>query len=176
MISEKILAPLETLLSNIPTEWDGKKAILQMRNADYKHWKQMEWIGFYFQFLCENMLSSIVTIPGPKFGRVTFDGLAQIPWDFKVHPNKNPKGKISNNIPANDKNATLQAIEKFGGVGLILAVGDAVYDDQNRNFQIWHQQLKGGLSRYEKERTIRTSSSRLRKTSFTLTSDCKSAR
>ena len=33
-------------LKNIPTMWDGKKAILEMKENEYPHWKQMEWIGF----------------------------------------------------------------------------------------------------------------------------------
>jgi hypothetical protein len=42
-------------LSRFPKHWDGKKCILQMREEGFSHWKQMEWIGFYFQFLCEKI-------------------------------------------------------------------------------------------------------------------------
>ncbi|KKT16978.1 MAG: hypothetical protein UV99_C0003G0023 [Parcubacteria group bacterium GW2011_GWC1_43_61] len=78
----------------MPTDWDGQKAILEMRDADYPQWRQMEWIGFYFQFFCDKNLAPLMKIPGPKYGRVEFDGFSEIPWDFKAHPNKNANGLV----------------------------------------------------------------------------------
>ena len=106
--------------------------------------------------------------PGPKYGKVEFDGLAEIPWDFKVHPIKDPKGKESTSVILNDSVAIAKAIKQFGRAGLILASGDAEYNDKSRKFQRWHQKLKGGLSNYEEERISRDAHSRLRKTSFAL--------
>lgn len=169
MISKNLIDKLSKLLAEVPARWDGRKAISEMKSAGYPHWKQMEWIGFYFQFLCDTKLSSIMKIPGPKYGRVEFDGFSEIPWDFKVHPEKNAKGQESRSVIVNDRLATTQAIEKFGGAGLILAIGEATYNDQDRSFQIWHQELKGGLSKYEEERISRKAPSRLRKTEFKLT-------
>lgn len=168
MISKKLIAPLEKLLAQMPTLWDGRKAILEMRDSGYPHWKQMEWIGFYFQFLCDTKLTPLVKIPGPEYGRVKFDGFFEIPWDFKAHPNKNTKNQVNSSVIVNDKRAVNKAIKKFGGVGLILAIGDAEYNDENRSFQIWHKKLKGGLSKYEKQRILRKAPSRLRKTAFRL--------
>lgn len=168
MISTKIIDKLAKLLAEMPAEWEGRQAILEMKNVEYPHWKQMEWIGFYFQFLCDTKLSSIMEIPGPKYGRVEFDGFFEIPWDFKAHPTKNAKGQESRSVIVNDRLATAQAIKKFGGAGLILAIGEAIYNDQDRSFQIWHQEQKGGLSNYEKERILRKAPSRLRKTAFRL--------
>ena len=56
------------------------------------------------------------------------------------------KGKESSSVIVNDKLATAKAIKQFGGAGLILAAGNATYNDKDRSFQIWHQELKGGLS------------------------------
>ncbi len=168
MISKKLLTKLEELLARVPTVWDGRKAILEMRDSSYPHWKQMEWIGFYFQFLCDAYLSPLVKIPGPKYGRVEFDGFLEIPWDFKAHPNKNARGQDNKNVIVNDSLAIAGAIKQFGAAGLILAVGDAEYNDGNRKFQIWHQELKGGLSNFEKQRILRKAPSRLRKTAFRL--------
>ena len=154
-------------LLNIPTHWDGKKAILEMKNANYKHWKQMEWFGWYFQFLCEKNLKPILTIPCPKrFGRVSFDGFYKIPWDFKAHVNRPNK----NDLIVNDSEATSLAITEYGAVGLILAQGDAKYNDEDGSFKRWHDNLKGGLSRYEIERIQRNAKSRLRKVEFSLKS------
>ena len=103
MISKALVEKMSELLSEMPTRWDGRQAILEMKNADYPHWKQMEWIGFYFQFLCDTKLSSLMEIPGPKYGRVEFDGFAEIPWDFKAHPTKNAKGRESKSVIVNDR-------------------------------------------------------------------------
>mgnify|MGYP001589569737 FL=1 len=168
MISAKLIEQLEKVLSQMPAEWDGRKAILEMRDADYPHWKQMEWIGFYFQFLCDTKLPPIMKVPGPKYGRVEFDGFAEIPWDFKAHPLKNANGQENKNVIVNDNIAIAAAIKQFRGAGLILASGNAEYNDENRHFQLWHQKLKGGLSKYEEERILRKAPSRLRKTSFVL--------
>lgn len=129
MISKNLIDTLNKLLAEMPARWEGRKAILEMKNAGYPHWKQMEWIGFYFQFLCDAKLSSIMETPGPKYGRVEFDGFSEIPWDFKAHPEKNAKGQKSKSVIVNDRLATAQAIKKFGGAGLILAIGKAVYND-----------------------------------------------
>ena len=168
MISKKIITQLEELLKQMPAVWDGRKAILEMRDSGYPHWKQMEWIGFYFQFLCDTKLPPLVKIPGPKYGRVEFDGFSEIPWDFKAHPDKNANGQDNKSVIVNDSLAIAEAIKQFGGAGLILAIGDAKYNDEDRSFQVWHQELKGGLSNFEKERILRKVPSRLRKTEFRL--------
>ncbi|MBU4030890.1 hypothetical protein KJ756_01905 [Patescibacteria group bacterium] len=168
MISTKLVKQLEKTLKQMPIVWDGREAILEMRDAGYSHWKQMEWVGFYFQFLCESKLSPIVKIPGPKYGNVEFDGFSEIPWDFKAHPRKNAKGKINTSVIINDRQAIVEAIKQHSSVGLILAIGDAEFNDENRNFQIWHKKLKGKMSDYEKKRILRKAPSRLRKTSFKL--------
>lgn len=168
MISKKIIAQLEELLSQMPAVWDGRKAILEMRDSGYPHWKQMEWVGFYFQFLCDTKLPPLVKIPGPKYGRVEFDGFSEIPWDFKAHPDKNANGQDNKSVIVNDSLAIAGAIKQFGGAGLILAIGDTEYNDEDRSFQAWHQKLKGGLSNFEKQRILRKAPSRLRKTAFRL--------
>lgn len=152
----------------MPSTWDGRDAILAMREANDPHWRQMEWIGFYFQWLCGKMLTPAVQIPGSTYGRVEFDGFAEIPWDFKVHPEHDAKGKPNTAVILNDRRATMSAIESYGSVGLILAHGDATYNDEDRSFQRWHKKLKGGASAYEKERIARKAPSRLRKTAFLL--------
>ncbi len=152
------------LKTEIPKTWDGRKAILAMKKKDYPHWKQMEWIGFYFQFLCEQTLADMMDIPGPVYGKVRFDGFKEIPWDFKAHA----MNTSSNQIIVNDSEATASAIQVYGAVGLVLALGKVQYNDDDRTFQKWHQRLKGGKSRYEIERIKRGAWSRIRKVEFDL--------
>jgi len=151
-------------LKSIPTTWDGRKSILEMKESGYPQWKQMEWIGFYFQFLCEKYLLGIMEIPGPTYGNVTFDAFKDIPWDFKVHA----MNTSSHQIIVNDSEAIANGIKDYGAVGLTLAIGEVVYNDENRTFQKWHEELKGGKSDYEIERIQRGAWSRLRKVSFDL--------
>jgi len=160
----KLAKEISEGFKNILLVWDGRKSILEMKESGFPHWKQMEWIGWYFQFLCERFLKDIVEIPGPKFGNVRFDGFLKIPWDFKDHA----INTSSHQIIVNDSEATAIGIEKFGSVGLILAMGKVEYNDEQRTFQKWYEALKGGKSKYELERIKRGAWSRLRKTEFNL--------
>ncbi|HLE08245.1 MAG TPA: hypothetical protein VI914_01270 [Thermodesulfobacteriota bacterium] len=151
-------------LKSISKIWDGRESILEMKKANYRHWKQMEWMGFYFQFLCEKYLPTIVEMPGPKYGKVEFDGFKNIPWDFKAHA----MNTSNHQIIVNDSEATACGIRDHGAVGLVLALGKVLYNDEDRTFQKWHERLKGGQSKYVKERIKRGAWSRLRKVQFDL--------
>jgi hypothetical protein len=154
----------DALQRGVPKVWDGHGSILEMKTAGFAHWKQMEWPGFFFQFLCEIHLAGFMKIPGPRFGRTGFDGLYNLPWDFKAHA----MNTSSHKIIVNDSEAIKYAIGEYGEVGLVLALGKVAYNDEMRTFQKWHEVLKGGKSRYEMERIARGAWSRLRKVSFTL--------
>jgi len=151
-------------LKSLHKIWDGRNSILEMKETNFPHWKQMEWIGFYFQFLCGEYLLRIMKIPGPRYGRVEFDGLKDIPWDFKAHA----MNTSSHQIIVNDSEVIAKGIEDFGKVGLILALGKVLYNDEDRTFQKWHETLKGGLSGYSLERIKRGAWSRIRKVLFDL--------
>ncbi len=146
------------------TLWDGRASILEMKEGGSGNWRQMEWIGFYFQFVCEKFLSDVMEIPGPRYGNTEFDGLLNIPWDFKAHA----MNTSSHQVIVNDSNAISTAIQNFGAMGLILALGEVEYNDDNREFQKWHTREKGGRSKYERERIARGAWSRKRKVSFAL--------
>jgi len=103
-------------------------------------------------------------IPGPKYDNVEFDGFKEIPWDFKSHA----INTSSHQIIVNDSEAISKAINEFGAVGVILALGEVKYNDDERTFQKWHEELKGGLSKYSKERIRRGAWSRLRKVELNL--------
>ena len=161
----KLAKEISEGFKNIPFVWDGRQSILEMKESSFPHWKQMEWIGWYFQFLCEKFLKDVLDeIPGPKFCNVRFDGFKEIPWDFKAHATNTS----SHQIIVNDSEATSEAIKKFGCLGLILAMGEVKYNDNERTFQKWHEDLKGGKSNYEIERIKRGAWSRLRKVEFKL--------
>ena len=160
----KIIKEISDRFKEIPIVWDGRKSILEMKKSGFSHWKQMEWIGWYFQFLCEKFLKNKMEISGIKYGNVEFDGFKKIPWDFKAHA----VNTSSHKIIVNDSESTSKGIKQFGCVGLILAMGEVKYNDDERTFQKWHEKLKGGKSKYEIERIKRGAWSRLRKVEFKL--------
>lgn len=151
-------------LGSIPFDWDGRDSITQMKEGGSSQWRQMEWIGFYFEFLCQRHLSSILNMPGPSFGRVGFDAQRQVPWDLKSHVT----GPRKDTLIVNDTEAIHDAIQKFGAVGLLVASGIAIYDDERGSFRDWHDKLKGAESEYVKQRKARGAKSRRRKVRFTI--------
>ena len=156
---------LKILSSTLPKKVDGKAAILELKEADYQ-WRQMEWIGWYFEYkLCTILTHKIGGHKGPAFGNTTFDYQKNCVWDFKAHPCKNPKGKINEPMILNDREALDLCIQQYLGIGFIVVHGEAVFDSSGE-FKAWHDELKGGHSVYEKERIQRRAPSRKRKCAF----------
>ena len=151
------------LLEPFPRFWDGKECVLALKDADYQ-WRQMEWIGWYFEWKCRGYLAECFSIPGDRLGNVEFDSKRSINWDFKAKAIKSD----SHDAILNDCEAIDAAISGDGAYGVIMALLDVEYNDENRSFQQWHTELKGGLSKYEIERKARTSVTRFRKTSAVL--------
>lgn len=170
IVSIELLNKITEKLSRMPIHWDGKQVYLEWKTKNSPYLKQTEWIGWRFQELCEYYLTQthLFDFSPQRYGFADFDAFAEIPWDFKAHCRTNSKGQQTHKIPGTDKRATLQAIKKYGAVGFILGIGTALFNDKDRSFQQWHNNLKGGLSKYEKERAQRGAPSRLRKTKFTL--------
>jgi hypothetical protein len=149
----------KNLLAVLPSIWDGKTCILELKGAEY-NWRQMEWIGFYFEFIASKLLRGSLSIPGERINTVTFDVLGEINWDLKTKAIKSD----SHGCILNDVSATDLSLQRHGAHGVFLALLDVDYNDQDRSFQKWHTALKEGLSKYEVERMRRTSISRYRKT------------
>jgi hypothetical protein len=153
---------LKNLLSKLPSKWDGKKSVLELKEANF-NWRQMEWWGFYFEHLCYQRLGDTFTIPGDKYGKTKtscFDIKSSINWDLKAKAIKSDDHRSI----LNDTEAMNLSVKKYGAHGLVIALCDVEYNDVNRSFQQWHQELKGGKSKYEINREQRTSVSRYRKT------------
>jgi hypothetical protein len=158
---EKILAEL---LPHLPKSINGKQAILQMKREGSPNWKQMEWIGFWFEHLVSKHLLPERKIEKlSKHGKTTFDLKRNYIWDLKCHPNQ------SKSLILNDKSAIEECLMEEFGLGFIILSGDVEYDE-NGEFKMWHDDLKGGTSAYEKSRILRNAPSRRRKISFSPTS------
>ena len=164
---QEITDTLAKILSTFPKFWKGKQAILEMKDNGYPHWRQNEWIGFYFQYLCDkNLAHTGMKIPGTKFGRAEFDGNLKIDWDFKAHPIFNKDGKKNDKLIVNDMEATTATLNTNGKVGLIVSQGIATFNDTDMTFRSWHKKLKGGDSAYSLSNIARGASKRLYKVAF----------
>ena len=166
MLNQKIVDTAEALrvaIQNLPKIWDGKKSILEMKAGGSRNWRQTEWQGWYFEYLCESRFAGILDMPGKKYGKTEFDAFSEISWDFKSKAS-NSKAR---EVICNDAEAILNTIADYGYYGIILAVGEAEYDEDG-SFRRWHQELIGKVSDYTKEREKRGKKPKTRKTKFVL--------
>ncbi len=156
MISKEMIS----IFKKFPKTVDGKNAILEMKEGNGKNWKQMEWMGFYFEYWCNDNLKDLMEMPcAKKYGHASFDGFLSKPWDFKCHAIES-----GNIVPINDYDAIFNAIDEFGSLGIILAECSVDYDNESLDFKKWHDTVKGKTSRYEQKRIKRNAPSRRRKT------------
>lgn len=158
MMFGQSLDEIKQRLKTLPKKWDGRESILELKEADY-NWRQMEWWAFYFEYKCWLLLRDICEFPGDRINKVSFDMKYHINFDIKAKAIKSDEHKVI----LNDTEAMEIAMKKHGFHGEIIALCDVEYNDEDRTFQKWHTELKGGLSDYEKDRIQRTSSSRYRK-------------
>ena len=155
---------LQAACRRMPAVWDGRSSILEMKQAGYPHWRQMEWMGFYFQYLCEREFQGILSMPGKRYGRTEFDAFGQMSWDYKAHAANTQR----HTVITNDTEAITKTLDDYGYYGLVLAVGMVEYNDEEATFKFWHDRLKGEMSVYEENRIMRGAPSRTRKTEFAL--------
>ena len=154
---------LQKILADLPIDWDGRRAICEMKGREFQ-WRQMEWAGFYFEMLCCDRISGNFAIPGAKYGNVEFDCARDINWDMKASAIKTDRHVAI----LNDIDATNASVCENGRHGIVMALIDVEYNDEDRTFQRWHSELKGGVSEYEQDRIRRNATSRYRKTSAKL--------
>lgn len=149
------------IADRLPQTIDAREAIESMRSGGSRHWRQMEWIGFYPEFLFETVIApDIGAAPGPRYGNMNFDIRRKYVWDLKSHATG-----VSSWAPLNDVEAVTQCLLDHGGLGFIVLSGSCLYDDDG-SFKRWHEQLKGGPSEYSKRIASRGASSRRRKVSY----------
>ena len=167
MIEKKIIDTVKKLRlasQNIPKIWDGRESILEMKDANFKCWRQMEWMDSYFKFLCQKHFTGIIDISSKKYGITEFDAFCEISWDFKV--DSVDPGTYS--VIANGAEAIANTISDYGYYGIILAIGNMKFDDKETSFKKWHDELRGKVSKYDSNKINSGIMSRTRKTTFIL--------
>lgn len=170
MLPEAVGREAETILQVLgdafPERIDGRDAVLELKDADY-NWKQMEWQGWYFEHKAyTSLVDQIGGDVGPTYGSTEFDYQRENVWDLKAHSTTTPSGNERRDMYLNDKTSVEDCIRANGGIGFIVAHGDPEYDDEDRSFYHWHQELKGGKSDYVKRREERDAPTRERKQAF----------
>lgn len=155
--AEKILSDLAR---TVPTRIEGKSAIEEMFASGSNHWRQMEWIGFWFEYFVETELTNgLDASRGPRYGMTEFDLKRNFVWDLKAHPMDKPS------LILNDQEAVRKCISENGGLGFIILEGETEMD-LDGNFKRWHDAFKGKTSNYEVQRVAEGRPSRMRKVAF----------
>lgn len=167
-VEQEATAILDVLQGVFPQRIDGREAVRELKDAEY-NWKQMEWQGWYFEYKAfEGLERELGGGVGPTFGSTEFDYQRDFVWDLKAHSTTTPSGNERRDMYLNDKTAIEECLRENDGIGFIVAQGDPEYDDEDRSFYHWHQELKGGKSDYVKRREERDAPSRERKQAFVL--------
>jgi len=167
MVKKKIIDTVEKLRlasQNIPKVWDGRESTLEMKDANFKYWKQTEWMDFYFKFLCQKYFTGTIDLPGKKYGITEFDAFCEISWDFKV----DSIDPSTYSVTANEAEAIADTLSDYGYYGIILAIGDIEFDDKETTVKKCHDELRGKVNEYDTNKINSGIMSRTRKTAFVL--------
>lgn len=86
---------------------------------NYLHWRQIEWVEAYFNFLCEKKLYDLLHFPEPTYSPIHFPKLMEVPWIFKSYIQNIGNRKII----LSDALLVIQALTKHHEIGVIIASG-----------------------------------------------------
>jgi len=163
MIDDEGKQIFDVLNNFVDKRLDGKETILSMKKSNSNNWKQMEWIGWFLEEESRMLLSSkIGGTKGPSFGNTAFDYKNKYVWDIKSHSVEDKNGVSKTECILNDEEAIDCALNEYGVVGFVIYTYKPDYDISG-DFKKWHDELKGEISEYEKERMKRNAPSRSRK-------------
>lgn len=137
---------------------DGKSCISEMRDYEinnhiHTNWRQMEWFGWYSEFLCTtNKTNSFsrsqerfITATGASMFFDYVDDLSNIVFDLKSTVAYN--GKCDHKLITNDLDAIKNIVRIHGRVLFAVITAEPVMDDDD-SLRIWHDKLKGRKTKY----------------------------
>lgn len=151
------------IYDSLPRYWDGRECVEELRTLDFQ-WRQMEWIGWWFEHRAMQVLAPYGAKGGPTFGSVAFDCELNGIWDFKTHTRMANRAGYAY---LNDQWAVDACVASRQHLGWIIAIGTSVYDETG-DFKRWHDQLKGEESKYVTHGRAIGRRSRKRKAAFLL--------
>ena len=147
---EEAEALLAALADAIDTTWDGRHCVEMMRDAEFRHWRQTEWIGWYFEYVG---IAALVNAFGGGPRRVlntSFDYALRSTWDLKAHSSGGEDGAILNDLDAIDA-----CLEEPGGLGFIVLTGDPDFST-SAEFDVWHREQRGAGPAHERSRALKS--------------------
>lgn len=164
-ISESAVIEAESIISELRDSFDnnvrGRDAVEWMRNSNSSNWRQMEWMGFYFE---EKSIQVLDIDSGVQIYNTVFDASRNHVWDFKTHTLYDSAGNKRYDVYLNDA-ASIEECVSRDGIGFIVAHVEPEYDDSG-NFYDWHEELKDSHGSYNKRQSDTESPSRVRKSGF----------
>ncbi|WP_027860115.1 hypothetical protein [Marmoricola sp. URHB0036] len=138
-------ALMNVLVPLVRGEWDGRTCVNQMREAEFTHWAQDKWAGWYFEFIALPELINRLGGGPRKVVNTTFDYVLRSTWDLKAH---SESGGAAEAI-LNDQEAVRRAIDE-GGLGFIVLSGRRV--DDGGEFRAWQRRQRLAAGKKPKPR------------------------
>lgn len=143
-------ALLVVLDDAIKTHWDGRACVQEMRDAEFTHWRQTEWVGWYFEYVG---IPALVNAFGGAPRRVlntTFDYELRSVWDLKAHSVGKDDGAI-----LNDTASIHACLDSGSGLGFVVLMGDADYADATA-FDLWHRAQRNAGPPHPRSRVLKS--------------------
>lgn len=160
------------LLANLPSRWEGKRAVKWLADRGLRGANDNEWQGFYGEERAKVVLAGAFTLPERprrvRYGNTTFDYALNFVWDIKVHTetqvfeNRVAPGKSDTLL--NDERASRACVAEQG-LGFLIVNGAAEMDETGEFVQ-WHRQFKAA-QRGRPSAPSHSGRSRTRKVAFT---------
>lgn len=147
---EEADALLAALADAIDVTWDGRTCVETMRDAEFRHWRQTEWIGWHFEYVG---IAALVNAFGGGPKRVlntSFDYSLRSTWDLKAHSTGGEHAAILNDLDAIEAGLT-----EPGGLGFIVLTGDPDFSD-SAAFDAWHRAQRGAGPAHERSRALKS--------------------
>lgn len=140
---------------------DGRDAVSEMKDDGYPGWQEVEWAGHHVKYLvqkvCGEQLSDRIKTYNLTKKRHFVKG--DYVWDARF------KGHDSNNVILGSVVDYEAITRRNGGIGIFVV--DALWTpDLNGDFRRWHEEQKGGPSRYSIIREMEGRPERLRKSAY----------
>ncbi len=161
---EEAHALLAALAGAIDATWDGRRCVEAMRDAEFRHWRQTEWIGWHFEYVG---IAALVNAFGGGPKRVlntSFDYCLRTTWDLKAHSTGRENAAILNDLDAIEAGLT-----EPRGLGFIVLTGDPDYSDSIA-FDTWHRARRGAGPSHERSRALKSGFTPLRLDAYHLQS------
>jgi hypothetical protein len=119
-----------------------------MRDAEFAHWRQTEWFGWYFEFLGIPALINTFGGGPVEVRNTSFDYRLHSTWDLKAH-------SAGRGDPVlNDIDAIRQVLRGDGGLGFFVLGGEASFDGEPA-FDAWHRRIRGAAPAGEGRRRLK---------------------